>query len=75
MTERCQHHAGAVRCIRETGHGGGHIYRCAGKYCPGLGWPASNTPHPTSCAIKGLNSLDKLAFLKGMPNIYPWWNP
>lgn len=24
-------------------------YRCAGRYCPGLTWRASDTRHPTSC--------------------------
>lgn len=41
-----------------------NVYFCAGEFCPGYHWPASNTPHPTSCAIIGLNSgaaLDEAA--------------
>lgn len=57
---RCQHHAGGVQCCRTQGHSmegmeGGHRYKCAGDFCPGLGWPASNTPHPTSCVLEHLN--------------------
>lgn len=37
-----------------------NTYFCAGRYCPGYHWPASNTPHPTSCAIERLNSADNL---------------
>ena len=54
--ERCDYRVGSVRCCRRKGHSmkgmeGGHRFKCAGKYCPGLGWVASNTPHPTSCSI------------------------
>lgn len=36
------------------------VHFCAGDYCPGYHWPASNTPHPTSCAQERLNSADNL---------------
>ena len=38
-------------CCLEAGHEGPHAFKCAGKFCPGLRWKASNTPHPSSCAI------------------------
>jgi len=48
----CTHKGGGyVQCCRTKDHDGGHRYKCAGKHCPGLGWIASNTPHPTSCNI------------------------
>jgi hypothetical protein len=36
------------------------VYFCAGDYCPGYHWPASNVGHPSSCAIERLNSVDNL---------------
>lgn len=36
------------------------VYFCSGQFCPGYHWPASNTPHPTSCAIERLNSEQNL---------------
>lgn len=33
---------------------------CSGPYCPGLHRPASETPHPNSCAMRALNSNDQL---------------
>ncbi len=36
------------------------VHFCSGPFCPGLRWPASNTPHPTSCAIERLNSAEGL---------------
>jgi len=36
------------------------VHFCAGRFCPGYHWPASNTPHPTSCAIERLNSAENL---------------
>lgn len=38
-------------CCLERDHDGPHLFKCAGEYCPGLPWIASNTPHPTSCTI------------------------
>ena len=38
------------------------VYFCAGKFCPGYHWPASNFGHPTSCAIERLNSVENLAY-------------
>lgn len=38
-------------CCLERGHDGPHLFKCAGDYCPGLPWIASNTPHPTSCTM------------------------
>ena len=50
--ERCDYMGGGtVQCCRRQGHEGGHRYKCAGKFCPGLGWVASNTPHPTQCNV------------------------
>lgn len=36
------------------------VYFCAGPYCPGYHWRASDLPHPTSCAIERLNSAEGL---------------
>ncbi len=60
VVKRCDYTAGSVRCCRPAGHSmegmeGGHRYKCSGEFCPGLGWPASNTPHPTSCVHEHLN--------------------
>lgn len=49
--ERCEYVVGSVQCDRERDHGGGHLFKCAGDYCPGLPWIGSNTPHPTSCTM------------------------
>lgn len=59
MNDRCEHIGGfsGPQCCLPNGHKGGHKYKCAGEFCPGLGWIASNTPHPTSCAIPHLNSV------------------
>lgn len=48
---RCSYVVGSVQCDRERNHSGGHLYKCAGDYCPGLPWVASNTRHPTSCTM------------------------
>lgn len=37
-----------------------NVYFCAGDYCPGLRWPASETPHPSSCAFERMNSPESL---------------
>ncbi len=51
-TKQCEYRGGGtVRCCLRTGHEGGHRYKCAGPSCPGLGWIASNTPHPTQCSL------------------------
>ncbi len=50
--ERCEHRDGVIqRCCLEPDHAGTHLFKCAGDYCPGLPWIASNTPHPTSCTM------------------------
>ncbi len=54
--DRCDHRLVGVQCCRAGGHSmdgqyGGHRYKCAGPSCPGLGWIASNTPHPTQCSL------------------------
>lgn len=50
--DRCQYMGGGlVQCCRQKDHEDGHRYKCSGKYCPGLGWIASNTPHPTQCTF------------------------
>lgn len=36
------------------------VYFCAGPYCPGYHWPASNVYHPSSCAMEHLNSKQNL---------------
>lgn len=46
-SEPCDH----AGCILTLLHKPPHLYRCAGRYCPGLPWKASNTPHPSSCAL------------------------
>ena len=47
---RCAYKGGgSVQCCRERGHDGPHLYKCSGRFCPGLTWIASNTPHPTQC--------------------------
>jgi len=49
---RCEYlGGGSVQCCEPAGHEGGHMYKCAGTYCPGLSWIASNTPHPTQCNV------------------------
>lgn len=42
------------QCVVETDkpgsmHEGPHLFKCAGKHCPGLIWPASIMPHPYTC--------------------------
>jgi hypothetical protein len=36
------------------------VYFCAGDYCPGYRWPASNVPHPSSCAYRVGNTVEDL---------------
>ena len=48
---RCEYTVGSVRCCEPKDHDGPHMFKCAGKYCQGLPWVASNTPHPTTCDI------------------------
>jgi hypothetical protein len=35
---------------------GGGLFRCSGRHCPGYDWPASEMPHPYTCAV-GESSL------------------
>lgn len=53
MKSRCDYRAGVggIQCCQDKGHEGPHLFKCAGRHCPGLPWIASNTPHPTSCTI------------------------
>lgn len=41
-----------ARCCLASGHAGEHRYRCAGESCPGLVWPASVMPHPSTCVAE-----------------------
>ena len=57
LAERCKYRGGGyVQCCERNGHAGSHMYKCAGEYCIGLPWIASNTPHPTSCRVGYLSS-------------------
>lgn len=50
--ERCTHRSGEqVQCCLPRYHGDVHLFKCAGDYCPGHTWIASNTPHPISCTL------------------------
>jgi hypothetical protein len=58
---------GYVQCVRIDGHEEPHLFRCAGEFCSGYPWAASNVAHPSSCRIEGLNSpedLEKAARLR-----------
>lgn len=52
--ERCEATRNKAQCFKEKGHKGEHRYKCAGKYCPGLPWPASEIGHPTNCETGGI---------------------
>lgn len=41
-------------CILLDLHQGPHLFKCSGRYCPGLPWSEVNTPHPTSCRVARL---------------------
>ena len=53
-TYRCDHKRGSVQCCQVNGHAAGHRYKCAGKYCPGLPWPASVFAHGVNCTTGGI---------------------
>lgn len=62
---RCEKKGGGfVQCCQPAGHDGPHLYRCAGPYCPGYSWIASNTPHPTSCTVETLNTTEQVDRLR-----------
>lgn len=43
------HGARGPRCVLERGHDDCHKYLCAGEFCSGYAWAASDLPHPPSC--------------------------
>lgn len=47
---QCEHRftgrTSGVQCCLKKGHAWSHCYKCAVSTCPGLGWPASEAPHP-----------------------------
>lgn len=49
----CRPHGGeGPACIRSRGHEGVHLFKCAGRCCEGVPWPASVMTHPRTCWIK-----------------------
>lgn len=56
---------GHFLCCLPDNHDGPHYFKCAGRYCPGLRWPASALVHPTSCSIARLADPVILALVDG----------
>lgn len=46
--ERCKERSG---CCLLDGHEGKHLYKCDGRFCPGLSWSMTNMAHPSSCYV------------------------
>jgi len=40
-------------CIKsdDGNHSGPHLFKCGGRNCPGLIWPASVMLHPITCVL------------------------
>lgn len=54
LRERCEFERGGVRCWRDKGHNLNHSFKCDGRFCPGLPWPASEIDHGVNCETGGI---------------------
>lgn len=54
MSERCAFKRGGVQCWRNKEHNLDHSFKCEGRFCPGLPWPASEIAHGVNCKTGGI---------------------